>query len=246
LSRQLNCPNSLHALDELLARISSQTPYTFSSCSMYRLLLRQTARIKSNPPQFKRNLASKPGPNPEPAPRPSLQDRTRSRLDRWITRSPKFFKPTLVALRDAPASYIVSFAVLHEITAVVPLIGLTWSFHRYEWLPPFFAEGKWAIEGVERFGRYFRRKGWIDAKEETIVEEETKLGRAKQVQKNVSKVWNKSEDAGRLLVEVATAYAIVKVFLPLRIVLSVWWAPAFARFTSRSAQRILGWVRKSP
>jgi hypothetical protein len=212
---------------------------------MYRQFLRQTGRHKPNSTRFQRTFTSKPPSNPEPPRQPSFQDRARSRLDRWITRSPKFFKPTFVALRDAPASYIVSFAVLHEITAVVPLVGLTWSFHRYGWLPPFFAEGKWAIEGVERFGRYFRKKGWIDAKEETIVEEETKQGRAKQVQRKVSSVWNKSEDAGRLLVEVATAYAIVKVLLPLRIVLSVWWAPTFARFTSRFTQRVLGWTKRS-
>jgi Hypothetical protein FLILHELTA len=137
-----------------------------------------------------------------------------------------------MALRDAPASYIVSFAILHEITAIVPLLGLVWGFHYYRWLPPYFAEGKWVIEGVEKFGRYFRRKGWIEEKDEAQVERETKKGQARQVQQRISQVWNKGEDTGRLLVEVATAYAVIKLLLPLRIALSVWWAPGFARLTA--------------
>ena len=116
----------------------------------------------------------------------------------------------------------------------MPLVGLILSFHYYQWLPPYIAEGKWVIEGVEKFGKYFRKKGWIEDKEEARVEKETKAGRAKQVQKRVSQVWNKGEGGGRLLVEVATAWAIVKMLLPLRIALSVWWAPACARATSRA------------
>lgn len=199
---------------------------------MYRSALRQAARFRPHTRPLGRRFASETPPKPGSPPPESLQSRTRRRLDKWITRSPKFFKPTLVALRDAPASYIVSFAILHEITAVVPLFGLVWGFHYYRWLPPYFAEGKWVIEGVEKFGRYFRKKGWIEEKDEAQVEQETKKGHARQVHKRMSPVWNKSEDAGRLLVETATAYAVVKLMLPLRIALSVWWAPAFARLTA--------------
>ena len=165
-------------------------------------------------------------------------------MDKWITRSPKIFKPTLRALRDAPASYIVSFAVIHELTAAVPLVMLWWSFHHYRWLPPYFAEGKWVIEGVEKFGRWFRKKGWIEDKEEARVEKETKAGRAKQVQQNVSRFWNTGEDTGRILVELATAYSIVKLLFPLRIALSVWWAPAAARGTVRAYRWVLAWGKK--
>ena len=204
-----------------------------SLCSMYRPLLRQAARFKLDAPVYGRRFAS------QTPPKPSIQERTRGRLDKWITRSPRIFKPTLKALRDAPASYIVSFAVIHELTAAVPLAMLWWSFHHYRWLPSYFAEGKWVVEGVEKIGRWFRKRGWIEEKEEARVEEETKAGRAKQVQRKVSRFWNTGEDAGRLLVEGATAYAIVKLLFPLRIALSAWWAPAAARGTVRAYRWIL-------
>lgn len=206
---------------------------------MYRTLLRPSAHIRLQRSTIGRKFASQTPHKPTAPQKPSIQERTRSRLDAWIVRSPKFFKPTLTALRDAPASYVVSFAVLHEITAIVPLVGLAWSFHRFGWLPPYFAEGKWVIEGVQKFGRYFRKKGWIDEKDEARVEQKTEQGKARQVQSQVSNVWNRGEDAGRLLVEVGTAYAIIKLLLPLRIALSVWAAPTFARFTSRAVRSIM-------
>lgn len=41
--------------------------------------------------------------------------------------------------------------------------------------------------------------------------------------------WHVDRTSSRILVEVATAYAITKVFLPARIVASVWATPWFAR-----------------
>ncbi len=43
-------------------------------------------------------------------------------------------------------------------------------------------------------------------------------------------VWSLGEGGARLLVEVATAYAVTKVLLPVRIVFSVWGTPGFARW----------------
>ena len=56
---------------------------------------------------------------------------------------------------------MTSFLILHEITAVVPLLGLAATFHYANWMPPFISEGKWVADGIEKFGRYFRRKGWL-------------------------------------------------------------------------------------
>jgi hypothetical protein len=42
-------------------------------------------------------------------------------------------------------------------------------------------------------------------------------------------VWNFSETGTKVIVEVATAYAITKALLPLRLVFSVWATPWFAR-----------------
>ena len=197
---------------------------------MYRVWLRQAAHVRHLQSVSRRTFASGSGPPSPQTPKPSTQAKTRLRLDKWVDRSPKFFKPTLCALRDAPASYIVSFLVLHEITAVVPLFGLVAGFHYYNWLPPYFAEGKWVIQGVDKFGRYARKKGWMTAEDERQAETTVKAGKASWYEKGrISKIWNKGEKSGRWLVEFATAWAVVKALLPLRIMVSVWAAPPFAR-----------------
>jgi hypothetical protein len=195
---------------------------------MHRVGLQQAARKVFSPLRSGyRSTTSTSRPN-------GLQPRTRAKLDSWISRSPKFFKPTLTALRDAPASYIVSFAVLHEITAVVPLIGLFWFFHQTRWLPEYFAEGKWVTEGVERFGRYFRKKGWISEADETNAERQV-------AEKEVGTLAaSQTGDGSRMLIEAATAWAIVKVLLPFRIGLSVWIAPASARLATTIVRKVAG------
>ena len=67
-------------------------------------------------------------------------------------------------------------------------------------------------EGIQRFGKYFRRKGWLG-------EEGSKREGS----------WRVGEGGVRVVVEVATAWALVKMLLPLRIVFSVWGTPWFAR-----------------
>jgi hypothetical protein len=160
------------------------------------------------------------------------QAATRSRFSKLIDRTPRFLRPTLTGLRDAPVSHITAFFILHEITAVVPLFGLAGAFHYWHWLPPYFAEGAWVSAGVEKFGRYARKKGWISEKDEKRVEEQTKQGNAKEIEeRKISKVFNRGEETTRWIVEFATAYAIVKALVPLRIVVSVWASPWFARWT---------------
>ncbi|KAF2140403.1 uncharacterized protein K452DRAFT_215661, partial [Aplosporella prunicola CBS 121167] len=136
-----------------------------------------------------------------------------SRLDRTIARLPRFLRTRLQPLRAAPLTHVSAFLLLHELTAIVPLVGLAATFHYANWLPPYISEGAWVAQGVEKFGRYFRRKGWIaDA-------EEGGAGRA----------WAWGEDAVRILVEVGTAWAVTKALLPARLLLSLWATPWFAR-----------------
>lgn len=45
----------------------------------------------------------------------------------------------------------------------------------------------------------------------------------------VERRWHAGEQGSRILIEVATAYAITKVLLPVRIMFSVWATPWFAR-----------------
>lgn len=43
--------------------------------------------------------------------------------------------------------------------------------------------------------------------------------------------WGSGEGAVRIVVELATAYAITKALLPFRLVVSIWATPTFARWT---------------
>jgi Hypothetical protein FLILHELTA len=206
------------------------------------------------------------------SPNPSSSSQS-NRIDRILCRTPKFLRPTLSALHNAPLTHITAFLLLHELTAIIPLFGLVGAFHYFQWLPPFLAEGRWVLIGVEKFGNYFRRKGWIDAgderKAEALVESEegrsvekeekprrrfaTFLGRSRKGEDEretgkgrVSKWWGRGESGTRLVVEFATAYAVVKLLLPLRLVLSAWGAASFARWTVIPFNNMIqGWFRKS-
>jgi len=134
----------------------------------------------------------------------------------------------------------------------VPLVGLAGLFHYTNWLPEAWIEGRYVTEGVERFGRYFGRKGWFgfgqdDRKVSGDIrggERDGTLGRTREREEEMesqeAERWHVSEASGRILVEVATAYAITKVFLPARVLLSVWATPWFARVVMGSFGKVFG------
>ncbi|KAH7067940.1 hypothetical protein FB567DRAFT_457636 [Paraphoma chrysanthemicola] len=171
-----------------------------------------------------------------------------SRVHRINRRLPRFLHRYTSALANAPLSHITSFLILHELTAIIPLFGLAGYFHYTHWLPPWFAEGAWVLNGVERFGRYFRRKGWIrsgeaEEAEREVMEIQEQEGKWKQQDttgeedddgkklRKIDKAWKINEGGVRLVVEFATAYAITKALLVPRIMFSVWATPSFARWT---------------
>lgn len=94
-------------------------------------------------------------------PKPSTQQKTRSRIERVTRRLPIFLQRICTPLVTAPLSHVSAFLILHEITAIVPLIGLAATFHYTNWLPPYISEGRWINEHVKKFGDYFRKKGWL-------------------------------------------------------------------------------------
>lgn len=155
---------------------------------------------------------------------PPAAPSSQSRIERFNRRLPKFLHKYTNALGSAPVSHITAFLILHEITAIVPLLGLAATFHYTHWLPSWFTEGAWALQGVERFGKYFKRKGWIRSEEASEAELEVEM-------RTRDKAWNIGEGGVRLVVEFATAYTITKILLPMRIVASVWATPWFARKT---------------
>lgn len=145
-----------------------------------------------------------------------------SKLARIESRTPRFLRKYLTPLRNAPISHISAFLILHELTAIAPLFALTALFHYTNWLPPFISEWKWFSDGVTKFGNYLRKKGWLA--------EEDRAG----------KWFGRSENASRIVVEIATAYALTKALLPFRLILSVWGTPWFARWTVLPIARRLG------
>lgn len=114
------------------------------------------------------------------------------------------------------------------------------------------------LQGVEMFGRYFKRKGWITQEEAQYAKDAAEEGEASAVERRgrvehhgqdtqvsvgadgkasgktdvMAKWWNRGEGGTRLVIEFATAYAVVKVLLPFRIMISIWGAPWFARWTT--------------
>lgn len=96
---------------------------------------------------------------------------------------------------------------------------------------------------MQKFGRYFARKGWFGFDKEAgntvsnAEEEERGMTSEERVEDVRKERWNVGESGSRILVEVATAYAITKVLLPGRVILSVWATPWFAR-------NVLGGLRK--
>lgn len=96
---------------------------------------------------------------------PEVAGTIRSRLTRITSRLPRFLQRYTTPLISAPLTHISAFLLLHELTAIVPLFALAGIFHYTQWLPPYISEGKWISNGVEMFGNYFRKKGWLGDEE---------------------------------------------------------------------------------
>lgn len=148
-------------------------------------------------------------------------------MSKVLDRIPAFLKPYTNGLRNAPVSHVTTFLLLHELTALLPLIGLSLYFHYTDSLPH-FADNKYVSQGIERFSRYFRRKGWFGLNQDDVIFVEDVLESEKEgTTRNMSK-------GTKIVLEVATAYAITKVLMPVRLVVSVWATPACARLGLRA------------
>ena len=97
---------------------------------------------------------------------------------RW---TPRRLRPYGERLRSAPLSHVVAFLVLHEFTAIAPLLGLVALFKWAGWVPTAVVLGpwaEWAQEGLKKYGAYFRRKGWFGLREgDDVAGEEALEGR---------------------------------------------------------------------
>ncbi|KAJ5851382.1 uncharacterized protein N7529_010767 [Penicillium soppii] len=188
--------------------------------------------MASRPPNFLRHLRphaarSKPHASrtfstpPQPKTSQVNINESRSRLRRFNDRLPRFLRAYTTPLFGAPVTHITSFIILHEITAILPLFGLVGVFHYGAWMPNFASEtgeSNAFDEGAARFGRWLKKKGWVDEADVNTAAKHEATGE------------NGVERAGvRLVLEFATAYAITKALLPARLAASVWATPWFAR-----------------
>ncbi|KAM7221158.1 FLILHELTA domain containing protein [Rhypophila decipiens] len=197
----------------------------------------------------------------------------RSRLDRILSRLPLPLQGYTSRLKSAPLSHVIAFLVLHEITAILPLLGLFGLFHysssssgekessSSSWLPIGYIldnYGNYVQDGVQKFERYFTKKGWFGFGDEDsqqtsetscVVEASSRTSGAEEIQGQeaaeqkqsthhaqvVIRKWEDrtSDPKYRILVEIALAYALTKALLPVRIVASVSATPWFAGVLGR-------------
>lgn len=160
-----------------------------------------------------------------------------SRIDRLVSKLPRRIQRYTNGLRNAPASHVVSFLILHEFTAIVPLLVLFAVFHYTTYMPvAYMAEhlGENIQKGITRFEGYFRRKGWFGFAQEPNIAAESILERGGKARvEKVMQEWKRGDGKLDILLEAALAYAVTKALLPLRIVASVWATPWFARVLMR-------------
>ncbi|TGZ84243.1 hypothetical protein EX30DRAFT_338786 [Ascodesmis nigricans] len=92
--------------------------------------------VQRSPQTFLRRSSTKP-PSPSAPPTP-----TQSR----ISRLPARLQPYAQRFKDQPASHITAFLVLHEVTAIVPLLGLVGLFRVTDYSPTKLVKNEW-LEG---------------------------------------------------------------------------------------------------
>jgi hypothetical protein len=155
---------------------------------------------------------------------------------------PSFLRRYTSPLLSAPVSHITSFLILHELTAIIPLVGLAAVFHYTNWLPTNVVEGVWVQQGIEKWGRYFKRKGWVrddgdpTGRPANVTEQQDVNG---DELSRVALMESRGE-GWRWVLEVATAWAVIKALMPLRIIGCVWATPWFARVAVLPITRVFG------
>ena len=160
----------------------------FRASSCQRTVISRSPRTLPKPRSYSIKPPSSPT-TPEIL-KPQAAENTRSRIHRIQSRLPRFLRSYTKPLINAPLTHVSAFLILHELTAVIPLFGLAGFFHYSQWMPPFVSEGKWVAEGVEKFGQYFRRKGWLGEVDEYGI-----------VGSKRGWWWGKSEGGIRIIVE---------------------------------------------
>ncbi|KAI9343995.1 hypothetical protein BDR26DRAFT_857971 [Obelidium mucronatum] len=118
----------------------------------------------------------------------------------------------VVCFTRAPASHLTSFLILHELTAILPLPAIYYTLQATQLQVPIPPDVM--IQAEEKMEKVMRRYGWLDEKSEVSVGDGPAI-----------------PSKTRMLVDMATSYAIVKLLMPVRLGLSLVLTPWFARTT---------------
>ncbi|KXJ93351.1 hypothetical protein Micbo1qcDRAFT_232905 [Microdochium bolleyi] len=132
------------------------------------------------------NSSSGTGSNAAAAQAAAKEARRRATAERIANGSLRFMpgfigrrlRGPLEGMVRSPGSHIVSFLIIHEITAILPLLGFMSLFVYMDWVPTAWVAGPWAgwaLEGVRKYAGYFRKKGWFGMGGADTAEGERKL-----------------------------------------------------------------------
>lgn len=157
MSLHQRIPQSLHTRIAHLARPSRPRQPPSAPKSTPRT---QTRTFRTTPKRCTNN------PNPKQQASTASTTAPTTKLDRIITRLPKPLRGYTSRLRSAPLSHVVAFLILHELTAIIPLLALFGLFHYFtpisSWTEYILTRyGTYVSDGIARFERYFTRKGWF-------------------------------------------------------------------------------------
>ncbi|KAH3689010.1 hypothetical protein WICPIJ_000009 [Wickerhamomyces pijperi] len=129
---------------------------------------------------------------------------------------PKPLQKYAQKLSTSPVSHITSFLILHELSAIIPFIALWYVFHEFQFLPTSLEIPLWVVTQGEKFAK-------------AVIGESTLNG-------------FDLVERSKLLVEGASAYGVVKVLLPIRILGSVLCTPWFARVIVEPLFNFMKWI----
>ena len=120
-----------------------------------------------------------------------------------LKRIPKFIWPYAERFAQAPFSHVTAFAILHELTAMVPLIGIWYFLFKFQIIP--------TLDAPE----------WVAEKGKEVIEKSTK---------NFNFEEYTLEEKARFIMDGVYSYIIVKGLFPLRVLVSFLAMPFVAKY----------------
>ncbi|EGV65486.1 hypothetical protein CANTEDRAFT_113012 [Yamadazyma tenuis ATCC 10573] len=148
-----------------------------------------------------------------------LPDKRAALGQKILNKVPSFLKPYTINFINKPIANLTSFLILHELTAVGPLIGIWYLFHKYQISIPLDLP-QWAISKGTRI---------IDDSMQSFNFDGFSLNEKFQ-----------------LISEGAYAFVVVKMLMPVRVVLSFALTPVFTRFVIEPIQSVFSKKKKEP